>query len=121
MTALFFLLGIVFFLYEFQTIIYPDKDVQRINQYQEKEYWEDKFKNEEKEECIKLIMQELECEEDEALKVYNEIALSETKTVVDKMVKDGLLEIIGHNEDGEPLFGLTELGKAVRSEMEKGK
>jgi hypothetical protein len=82
---------------------------------------EEQVKNEEKEECIKLIMQELECEEDEALKVYNEIALSETKTVVDKMVKDGLLEIIGHNEDGEPLFSLTELGKAIRNEMEKGK
>ena len=82
---------------------------------------EEQVKNEEKEECIKLIMQELECDEDEALKVYNEIALSETKTVVDKMVKDGLLEIIGHNEDGEPLFGLTELGKAIRNEIEKGK
>ena len=82
---------------------------------------ESQVQAEEKEACIKVIMQELECDEDEALKVYNEIALSETKTVVDQMVKDGLIEIIGHNEDGEPLFGLTELGKAVRSEMEKGK
>ena len=81
---------------------------------------EEQVKAEEKAECIKVIMQELECDEAEALEVYNEIALSETKTVVDQMVEDGLLEVIGHNKDGEPLFGLTELGKAIRSEIDKG-
>ena len=33
------------------------------------------------------------------------------------MVKDGLLYISGYNEEGEPLFQLTELGKALRNEL----
>jgi hypothetical protein len=37
------------------------------------------------------------------------------------MVEDGLLYVSGHNEDGEPLFQLTELGKALRKELDNGK
>jgi hypothetical protein len=80
---------------------------------------EEQVKAEEKEECIRVIMKELECNEFEAGVIYNEISLAETKKVVDKMVSDGLLYVSGTNEDGEPLFQLTELGKAVRDKMNK--
>jgi hypothetical protein len=73
---------------------------------------EQQVKVEEKEACIQVIMKELEC---------NELVLSEVKETVDKMVEDGLLYVSGHNEDGEPLFQLTELGKAVRNELGDGK
>lgn len=82
---------------------------------------EEQVKAEEKQACIEVIMKELDCNEFEAEVIYNEISLSETKKTVDKMVEDGLLYVSGTNEDGEPLFSLTELGKALRDEMEKGK
>ena len=82
---------------------------------------EEQVKAEEKQACIDVIMSELDCNEFEAEIIYNEISLAETKKVVDKMVADGLLYVSGHNEDGEPLFSLTELGKAVRDKMTKDK
>ena len=82
---------------------------------------EEQVKVEEKEACIQVIMKELECDEAEAEVIYNEIALADVKETVDKMVAEGLLYVSGHNEDGEPLFQLTELGKAVRNELGDGK
>ena len=82
---------------------------------------EQQVKVEEKEACIQVIMKELECDESEAEVIYNELVLSEVKETVDKMVEDGLLYVSGHNEDGEPLFQLTELGKALRKELDNGK
>lgn len=78
---------------------------------------EEQVKLEEKEECLRVIKQELECDDEEALKVYNEIALAEVKQTVDDMVKEGLLYISGYNEEGEPLFNLTELGKSIRDHI----
>ena len=82
---------------------------------------EEQVKVEEKEACIKIIMKEASCDELEANVIYNEILLTETKTTIDKMVADGLLYVSGHNEDGEPLFQLTELGKSVRNELGEAK
>ena len=80
---------------------------------------EEQVKVEEKAECIKVIMTEMECNEFEASIIYDEIALQEVKTTVDKMVSDGILYVSGHNEDGDPLFNLTELGKSIQSELNK--
>ena len=82
---------------------------------------EEQVKVEEKEACIQIIMKESGCDELEAHIIYNEILLIETKTTIDKMVADGLVYVSGHNEDGEPLFQLTELGKAVRNEIVNSK
>lgn len=82
---------------------------------------EEQVKVEEKEACIQIIMKESGCDELEAHIIYNEILLIETKTTIDKMVTDGLLYVSGHNEDGEPLFQLTELGKSVRNEIVNSK
>jgi hypothetical protein len=58
MTSLFFLLAIVFFLYEFGTIINPYKDVEKINRYGDNEYWKDKdnIKERAKEGCSYMLM-----------------------------------------------------------------
>ena len=82
---------------------------------------EAQVKVEEKEACIQIIMKEASCDELEANIIYNQILLTETKTTIDKMVADGLVYVSGHNEDGEPLFQLTELGKAVRNELGNNK
>lgn len=82
---------------------------------------EEQVKVEEKEACIQIIMKESGCDESEANVIYNEILLIETKTTIDKMLADGLVYVSGHNEDGEPLFQLTELGKAVRNEIVNSK
>ena len=82
---------------------------------------EEQVKVEEKEACIQIIMKESGCDELEAHIIYNEILLIETKTTIDKMVADGLVYVSGHNEDGEPLFQLTELGKSVRNEIVNSK
>jgi len=82
---------------------------------------EEQVKVEEKEACIQIIMKESGCDESEANVIYNEILLIETKTTIDKMVADGLVYVSGHNEDGEPLFQLTELGKSIRNEIVNSK
>ncbi len=80
------------------------------------EMLEQKFKDKKKRMCIEHIMQECDCDAYEAEKIYNDISLSEVKQTVDAMVAEGILEITGHNEDGEPLFGLTELGKELQKQ-----
>ena len=78
---------------------------------------EEQVKAEEKEACIQVIMKELECNTYEAEIIYNDLVLAEVKETVDKMVAAGLLYVSGHNEDGEPLFQLTELRTAVRNDL----
>jgi len=80
---------------------------------------ERKIKEDEKRKCIELLMDDLECSPEEAEFIYNEIALEEVKQTVDTMVKEGLIEITGYSEDGEPLFGLTELGKKYQEQGKK--
>lgn len=82
---------------------------------------EEQVNTEEKEACIQIIMKELECNETEAEVIYNDLVAAEVKETVDKMVTEGLLYVSGHNEDGEPLFQLTELGKDVRNKLGDGK
>jgi ERCC4-related helicase len=73
----------------------------------------------EKEECFEYIMKEFSVDREQAQEIYDEISLIETKNTVDQMVDDGLLEVSGLNEDGEPLFVLTELGKKIHEELKK--
>lgn len=80
---------------------------------------EEQLKDQEKEECLEVIMKEIDCSLEEAEQIYNEIALKEVQDTVDQLVAEGLLEISGYNEEGEPLFVLTELGKKVQEEIKK--
>jgi hypothetical protein len=77
------------------------------------------YSNCEKRECIEHIMRELKCTHDVASGVYDELVLSEVQNTVDDLVQDGLVEITGYNDAGEPLFSLTELGKQVQNEVNK--
>jgi len=33
------------------------------------------------------------------------------------LVKEGIVEVSGYNDDGEPLFTLTELGRQIQKEL----
>lgn len=73
----------------------------------------------EKQHAVSYIMKEIGCDETEATEIYDELSHEEVKNTVDELVDQGLVEIVGFNEQGEPLFGLTELGKAVQKDIKK--
>lgn len=78
---------------------------------------EETVKQEEKAECLRVIMSEFDCSLSEAEEIYNDIALSEVKDTMESLLKDGIVEVCGYNDDGEPLFRLTELGKQIQKEL----
>jgi hypothetical protein len=78
---------------------------------------EQQIKLDEKQECLSIIMRDCECSLEEAEEIYNEIALNEVKETVDQLVKEGIVEVTGYNDDGEPLFTLTELGKQIQKQL----
>lgn len=82
---------------------------------------DEELKKREYELSIEYIMREASVSRDEAIEIYNMIALEEVKNTVDKLVEDGFLEITGYSPDGEPLFGPTELGKKSIEELNKKK
>ena len=78
---------------------------------------EAQIKREEKEECLNVIMNECECSLEEAEEIYSEIALEEVKESMEQLLKDGIVKVSGYNDEGEPLFMLTELGKQIQKEL----
>lgn len=66
---------------------------------------------------LQYIMDSEQIDREEAIQIYNMIALEEVKQTVDKLVKEGLLQVNGYDEDGEPKFELTELGKKCAGEI----
>lgn len=68
---------------------------------------------------LKYIMDCENVNREEAIEIYNMIALQEVKETVDKLVKEGLLQISGYDADGEPKFELTQLGKECAGEIKK--
>jgi len=65
------------------------------------------------ERAIEHVMTELEMDREEAMQLIEEIHLAEVQQTINDMVAKGLLEITGHNESGEPLYGPTGLGKKL--------
>ena len=78
---------------------------------------EEQIKLDEKRECLSIIMRDCECSLEEAEQIYNDIALNEVKETIDQLVKEGIVEVSGYNDDGEPLFTLTELGRQIQKEL----
>ena len=70
------------------------------------------------ERAIEHVMRELEVERDEAMEIIQDIHLAEVQQTVLDMVDKGLLEVTGYNENGEPLYGQTELGKKLSQETD---
>ena len=68
---------------------------------------------------LKYIMDCENVNREEAIEIYNMIALQEVKETVDKLVKEGLLQISGYDADGEPKFELTQLGKECAGAIKK--
>jgi hypothetical protein len=67
------------------------------------------------ENAIEHVMNELDMNREEAMETIQQIHLMEVQQTVDSMMKKGLLEITGYNENDEPLYTLTELGKSLQS------
>lgn len=65
----------------------------------------------EKNASISLIMREVDCSFDEAVEYYKQIALIETKKAINFLLEMGDVEVVGHNEDGEPLYIITKKGR----------
>lgn len=78
---------------------------------------DEEVKARERESALKYIMDSQKVDREEAIEIYNMIALQEVKETVDKLVSDGLLEITEYGEDGEPKFGLTSLGNQCANEI----
>jgi hypothetical protein len=62
-------------------------------------------------------MTDCECSLEEAEEIYSEIALAEVKESMEQLLKDGIVKVSGYNDEGEPLFMLTELGKQIQKEL----
>lgn len=64
----------------------------------------------EKRESINHIMEQIDCSEQEAEQIYQELSLLQVKEELDQMIEKGYVAVIGYNDDGDPLYGLTEKG-----------
>ncbi len=70
------------------------------------------------EQAIDHVMKEMDVNREEAMEIIQEIHLKEVQQTVNDMMSKGLLEITGHDADGEPLYNLTELGKKIRNQLD---
>lgn len=64
----------------------------------------------EKREGIRHIMRETDCTEVEAEGIYKELSLLQVKQQLEQMIENGEVVITGYNDEGDPLYGLTEKG-----------
>jgi hypothetical protein len=74
-----------------------------------------------KQECIEYIMKDMECSVEEAEFIYNEINLEETRKAIESLMAEGLVKIVGHNEDGEPLYASTQKDEKPKKVKRKKK
>lgn len=58
----------------------------------------------EKSASISFLCKKLHCSLEEAEEVYQEILKQEIDQALKDLLEEGLIEIVGHNEDGEPLY-----------------
>lgn len=70
------------------------------------------------ERAIEHVMSELDIDRVEAMEMIQEIHLKDVQQTINDMMAKGLLEITGHDVDGEPLYNLTELGKKIRNQLD---
>lgn len=72
-----------------------------------------------KEKTIKFLMEEHEVDEEEALEIYNQVALAQVQDALDSLIEKGLVEVSGYTDEGEPIYKKTTLGEKVAAEEEK--
>lgn len=64
-------------------------------------------------EAVSMIMAEANVPHDEAVDILNEIKSEEMQRSLTKLIAEGIVEVTSYDADGEPLYGLTENGKAL--------
>lgn len=62
-------------------------------------------------ELIATVMDDLKIGREEAEKIVTEIQLMELDRISQGLVKKGFLEVTSYDNDGQPVYGVTELGK----------
>lgn len=70
-------------------------------------------------ESIALIKSESGVSDEEAQVILNEVKRAEIDDAIARLVKLGLLELASYDSDGQPQFGLTEIGKQYASAQKK--
>ncbi|NBR07292.1 MAG: hypothetical protein EBT92_16220 [Planctomycetes bacterium] len=63
--------------------------------------------------AIAMIMAEANVSHEEAVDILNDIKCEEVKRVLDGLMNEGLVEVTSYDEDGQPLYNLTENGKVL--------
>lgn len=58
--------------------------------------------------AIEDIMRDTEEPRETVMQMLEQVHLNQVQIEVDKMLQEGLVEIVGHNEDGEPMYRLVE-------------
>jgi hypothetical protein len=60
-----------------------------------------------------MIMSEANVSREEAVDILNEIKCEEVKRVLDGLMKEGIVEVSSYDQDGQPLYSLTNNGKVL--------
>lgn len=63
--------------------------------------------------AIAMIMAESNASHEEAEDILREIKCEEVKRIVDGLVAEGIVEVAEYDKDGQPLYTLTQNGKAL--------
>jgi hypothetical protein len=57
---------------------------------------------------LEYLMTESDCSEEEAQQIYNELNLKEVQMAIESLMVEGKVQVVGFNEDGEPLYGAVQ-------------
>ena len=66
---------------------------------------EEELKNREYENNISYLIKEQSMSREEAIAVYKQLSLECLDETIEELVDDGVLKIIGYDDNGEPLYG----------------
>lgn len=64
-------------------------------------------------ELVDTVMDEYKVSPEEAERIVTDIQVQEFLRIANGMVEKGLLEIVRYDDDGNPVYNVTELGKKV--------
>jgi uncharacterized damage-inducible protein DinB len=63
-----------------------------------------------REEALSFIKTQQKCSDEEAIKFLEEAQSEEITNQIESLVKDGLMEIVGYDNDNQPMYQITEKG-----------
>lgn len=68
-------------------------------------------------EVINLIVAETGVDEEEAKDILMDMKRQEVESVINKMVDEGLVEVVRYDDNGDPVYGLTDNGKFISDQL----